>query len=333
MCADVDTSICQQWLRAKCRRGGDCRFAHPPMQIAPLEKGYCQYLIGDWRRCVHMTQPGSDFCADHGPESAKLNSCVSMPVKRVSAKSRMLNPMSVTIVPQPITTLSDSSLPMIVDLGCARGLWLHTLALHQRDSGAVEPKSPLLPQGLRYNFVGFELRPTLVDAANRAAADEGTAGYTVFVPGDATGNIERCLFPLVSGGGTIKLLAIQFPDPWTKAKHRKRRIINDSFARSCTSVVSSGGLLYICSDRKDIAAEYYDIFSNICGSSGEKAWSATDELTSGIGATIGVDDDGVMRPWCSTRPFAVGTERDEVAEKTGRNVHRLFLCRTAVGVL
>jgi hypothetical protein len=37
----------------------------------------------------------------------------------------------------------------------------------------------------------------------------------------------------------VAWILIQFPDPWTKAKHLKRRLVDASFVQSCASIIPS----------------------------------------------------------------------------------------------
>ena len=37
----------------------------------------------------------------------------------------------------------------------------------------------------------------------------------------------------------VAWILIQFPDPWTKAKHLKRRLVDASFVHTCASIIPS----------------------------------------------------------------------------------------------
>lgn len=60
------------------------------------------------------------------------------------------------------------------------------------------------------------------------------------------------LFPPSS----LSLLVLNFPDPWWKAKHQKRRIVSDTFARLMTSRLQPGGRLLIQTDVASLLEEY-----------------------------------------------------------------------------
>ena len=60
--------LCQQWLRAKCRRGAACKFAHADIAIAPRRPEQCSYVAG-WKRCTNahsgVEDDGSLVCSEH----------------------------------------------------------------------------------------------------------------------------------------------------------------------------------------------------------------------------------------------------------------------------
>src|SRR5262249_20715650 len=45
-----------------------------------------------------------------------------------------------------------------------------------------------------------------------------------------------------------------FPDPWWKARHHKRRVFTDEFARQCQRALRPGGRLLVATDVEDYAA-------------------------------------------------------------------------------
>ena len=49
----------------------------------------------------------------------------------------------------------------------------------------------------------------------------------------------------------LSRLYILFPDPWPKARHNKRRIINEAFLEDVYRVLKPGGALYFASDIED----------------------------------------------------------------------------------
>jgi tRNA G46 methylase TrmB len=91
-----------------------------------------------------------------------------------------------TIDALKVGDFTDPSRPLIVDVGCAQGRFLLQLA-HQYQS-----------QRRSYNYVGFELRTSLVDAANEAVQAGELKGSVRFLQGDAKSTIHAALAPVLS---------------------------------------------------------------------------------------------------------------------------------------
>ncbi len=109
--------------------------------------------------------------------------------------------------PEPIQicrVFADATLPLHLDIGSARGRFLLKMA-------EIEPG---------WNFLGVEIREPLVNEANRIAAEENLPNLHY-----AFANAMLWLDTLLSEMpyGILRTVTIQFPDPWFKKKHTKRR--------------------------------------------------------------------------------------------------------------
>lgn len=333
--------------------------------------------------------------------------------KRVSGKSRMVNPYEVGYLvggakkadfdKVSAAQFTDPSRPMIVDVGSAQGRFLIQLAQCHQNAQC------------EFNYVGFELRSNLVDAANSAVATSSLNGSVVFLQGDAKANMIASLAPVVAPtlvqqsvpqqsaitvkpdtwmentdvdttntssapeAGHVEWLTIQFPDPWTKKKHHKRRLVDAQFVNNCAELITHPqGKVYLCSDRYDLACFMYDTFaasaqwrvigscgalqaqcsSHVVGDNMQKQTafinmpadstgvnkvdtdensvhsedSDREDAAEGTPLPFGADvyrnkDANDTRCWLEKRPFPVGTERDSVAEKKNRPVHRAIFIR------
>ncbi|MCY4523910.1 MAG: tRNA (guanosine(46)-N7)-methyltransferase TrmB [Halobacteriovoraceae bacterium] len=58
---------------------------------------------------------------------------------------------------------------------------------------------------------------------------------------------------LLFAKGEVDELFCFFPDPWPKARHNKRRILQDAFFQACHRVLKSSGKLYIKTDHEAYA--------------------------------------------------------------------------------
>jgi tRNA (guanine-N7-)-methyltransferase len=57
-------------------------------------------------------------------------------------------------------------------------------------------------------------------------------------------------------------IQIFFPDPWPKARHHKRRLIQPDFVRLLVDKLKPGGFLHLATDWEAYAAHMYSVLSN-----------------------------------------------------------------------
>lgn len=100
--------------------------------------------------------------------------------------------------------------------------------------------------------VVFGLEVVLEDADVRGGAGVGIDGT-----GRATG-LRDAARP-----GSVNPRAAQvwtfFPDPWRKARHRKRRLVSDGFAATVAGILESGGVWRLATDWDDYAWQMRDV--------------------------------------------------------------------------
>lgn len=140
-----------------------------------------------------------------------------------------------------VTVFADPTLPLHLDIGCARGRFLLRMA-------AVEPA---------WNYLGVEIRQPLVDEANRLAAEAGLTNlYYEFC------NAMLWLDRLLDGvpDDLLQLVTIQFPDPWFKKKHAKRRMVNEEMVDTIARHLAPTGQVFIQTDIEFLAEEMRDFF-------------------------------------------------------------------------
>ena len=146
--------------------------------------------------------------------------------------------------PKPVdleNVFADPTLPLLIDLGCARGRFVLRMA-------QAEPS---------WNYLGVEIREPLVDEANRIAAElELTNLHYVFC--NAMLWLDRLLRDIPAG--RLQMVTIQFPDPWFKKKHAKRRMVNRELIDAVMEKLASGGGIFVQTDIEFLAEEIFDLF-------------------------------------------------------------------------
>ena len=58
--------------------------------------------------------------------------------------------------------------------------------------------------------------------------------------------------------GSLSTIFLNFPDPWWKTKHRKRRIVSDAFVSVLASLLAPGGTILIQTDVASLLEEYLE---------------------------------------------------------------------------
>lgn len=146
--------------------------------------------------------------------------------------------------PEPIdltAVFADPSLPLHLDIGCARGRFI--LKMAEEEPG--------------WNYLGVEIREPLVDEANRIAEEFGLGNlHYVFC------NAMLWLGTLIREvpDGLLQSVTIQFPDPWFKKKHAKRRMVNKELVDTVTEKLAVGGRVFVQTDIEFLAAEMFELF-------------------------------------------------------------------------
>lgn len=108
------------------------------------------------------------------------------------------------------------------------------------------------------NWVGVEVfKEVFNKAASRAS--KNLTGNMRIIQFDA--HLILRLFPDCS----LKNIHVNFPDPWPKTQHKRRRLLKTFFINLCAAKLKIGGFLHIATDHADYAAE---IKANISKSSG-----------------------------------------------------------------
>ena len=154
-----------------------------------------------------------------------------------------VNPLSkhfdaIEKIPSFTEMFDDSKLNLHVDIGCAAGELLFDLAFDNKN----------------WNYIGIEIRRRLVDTAKLKVQNKEIKNlYFLF------GNASNILNDLHSKFifKNLKSISFNFPDPWFKKRHYKRRVIQPEFINSLSNLMHKGSLIFIKTDVKDLF-EYMD---------------------------------------------------------------------------
>jgi len=146
--------------------------------------------------------------------------------------------------PKPVEierVFSDPSKPLLLDIGCARGRFLLRMA-------STQPE---------WNYLGVEIREPLVAEANRLA-DEAGLDNLHYQFCNAMLWLDRLLESIPTG--MLQAVTIQFPDPWFKKKHAKRRMVNREMIDTIAAHLAPGGHVFVQTDIEFLADEMFSLF-------------------------------------------------------------------------
>lgn len=114
-------------------------------------------------------------------------------------------------------------------------------------SGTGTSTAAMAPLEKDTNVVAVEIyRPGL--AKLLGAVVRGGIGNVRMVKGDGVEVLQRLFAP-----GSLAAVRIYFPDPWPKARHHKRRIIQTGTLHLIASRLRPGGILHVATDHADYA--------------------------------------------------------------------------------
>ena len=187
--------------------------------------------------------------------------------------------------PKPIeieNVFANPNLPLHLDIGSARGRFLLKTA-------AIEPQ---------WNFLGVEIREPLVEEANRLAKEDNLTNLR-YEFCNASFALDELLANLPAN--LLQTVTIQFPDPWFKKKHAKRRMVNAELVETIVNLLADSGKVFVQTDIEFLAEEMFELFR-------ENADLREVEIT--------------------RNPFPVKTERETAVEEKDLPVFRAMFEKT-----
>jgi tRNA (guanine-N7-)-methyltransferase len=187
-------------------------------------------------------------------------------------------------LPPPAELFADPSQPLHLDIGCARGRFLLALAQQQPS----------------VNHLGVEIRRALVSAAE---ADRQALGLNNLHYLFCNANVSLQDWLAALPAGQLDLVSIQFPDPWFKKKHHKRRVLQPALLLAIAAALAPGKRFFL---QSDVLAVIEPMVA-ITEASGCFSRPAEDQ-----------------RPWRADNPLPVPTERETYVLNQQLPVYRVL---------
>ena len=137
------------------------------------------------------------------------------------------------------TSIFGNAQPVVLEIGIGNGDALAHCA-------SMEPSR---------NFLGAEVHAPGVGHALLAIEKSSLTNARVF-HGDAVTLLEKHI-----SDGSLQQINIWFPDPWHKARHNKRRLIQAGFVDLLVKKLTPGGLLHLATDWEPYAQHMLSVLS------------------------------------------------------------------------
>ncbi len=209
-----------------------------------------------------------------------------MPIVRVREHVNPLSRKYATPIQPPdwVQIYADLAAPLHLDIGCGKGRF--ALQMAQTEPG--------------WNFLGLEIREPLVEQAIDWRDELGLTNlHYLFC------NANNSLQPLLASlpAGSLQRVSIQFPDPWFKRKHQKRRVVQPEIVEAVATYLARGGEIFVQSDVLEVEQEMVDRFADHAAFTRQ-----------GTG-------------WLSENPLPVATERETSTLERGEAVYRALFRR------
>ena len=148
-----------------------------------------------------------------------------------------------------------------------------------------------------WNYLGVEIREPLVDEANRLGREANLTNLhykfcnAMLWLGRLLGDVPT---------STLRAVTIQFPDPWFKKRHAKRRMVTRELVETVVGKLADGGEIFVQTDIEFLAEEMFELFR------AEKRITETE-----------------------VKAFAIKTERENAVEAKGLPVFRAMFVSVA----
>lgn len=171
-----------------------------------------------------------------------------------------------------------------LEVGCADAQFLFERA-------RVEPT---------HRYIGVEVRSQLVDEVNARAREEAAPVEAIFC------NANHHLLQLLPADSVFRVY-LNFPDPWFKQKHRKRRMITEELARDLAVLLPPEREVFIQSDVWSVALDAMDAFER------------SDDLYTNVA--------GAWSFWRQGNPYGARSWREQHCEQEGLPIWRMLYRR------
>lgn len=132
-----------------------------------------------------------------------------------------------------------NSQPVDLEIGCGRTHFFFDRALNYPER----------------NIVGVEWKYEFMEQAQRRIGREGIKNAAAF-----HGN-AWLLVPMLFAAKSISQVIVNFPDPWWKARHKKRLVLNEAFLDALHERMKDDGTILLQTDVEELFSFYCELIN------------------------------------------------------------------------
>lgn len=148
-----------------------------------------------------------------------------------------------TSEPLDFSALFGRTAPVTLEIGFGMGTSLVTMAQQHPEN----------------HYLGIEVHLPGVGACLGLAAESGVENLRVMCH-DAVEVLEQMI-----PDASLDMVQLFFPDPWHKARHNKRRIVQAPFAELVRRKLKQGGVFHMATDWEPYAEHMLEVMSSLEG--------------------------------------------------------------------
>ncbi|MFT5643906.1 MAG: tRNA (guanine-N7-)-methyltransferase [Janthinobacterium sp.] len=179
----------------------------------------------------------------YDPSEHRIRSFVTRAGRLSSAQARALE----TLGPQFVLPFSKEPLDFVAAFGRSAP------TIVEIGFGMGDTTSHIASSMPEKNFIGIEVHTPGVGSLLKQIGEQGLSNLRL-IQHDAVEVLTRMI-----PAGTLAGVHVFFPDPWHKARHNKRRLLQAPFVKLLAERLAPGGYLHCATDWQEYAEQMLDV--------------------------------------------------------------------------
>ena len=181
----------------------------------------------------------------YDPTEHRIRSFVTRAGRLSTAQARALEELGpkylieYTKAPLDIEAAFGRKAPVILEIGFGMGNTTVHIAKHMPEK----------------DFIGVEVHTPGVGSLLKQIGEEGITNLRA-IQHDAVEVLDHMI-----ADGSLAGVHVFFPDPWHKARHNKRRLIQAPFVTKLCDKLAPGGYIHLATDWEDYAVQMLEVLS------------------------------------------------------------------------